>query len=305
MTLPTKRLTGLIAVPLILLAAGCGGGGVDGSSRTGLASTAGKDVPAGAEAPLAGAAAGQPVAALVLDNRKLIRTAGLELAVKDVSKAVRAAEKAVTDAGGAVYAEDVSHDGKGADRASLTLKVPPARYGSVLDDLATSLGSEIARTQDVKDVTQEVVDVGARLDVQRKTITRVKLLLDRASKISDIVELETELSKREADYESMLTRQRTLASQTDLATIELTIHRNDTSVLAATLNPKPGSDKGFFTGLKAGWSAFLAFGSGLLTAVGAVLPFAVAAGLVALGVLALLRRRRPSTAPSAAGGVVD
>jgi hypothetical protein len=98
-----------------------------------------------------------------------------------------------------------------------------------------------------------------------------------------------------------------LAAQTDLATIELTIHRNDTSVLAATLNPKDKADRGFVPGLRAGWDAFLIFGSGLLTATGALLPFAVVAGLVALAVLALIRRRRttPPAEPSAAGGLVD
>jgi hypothetical protein len=182
----------LLARPVVLLAlAGCGGSSQGMSDTWAGALTSGRAPAAGEAAPVAGA---QPIARLVLDNRKLIRTATLDVAVKDVAKAVRAAEKAVTDAGGAVYAENVTHDGKGATEAHLTLKVPPTRYGPILDDLATSLGSEIERTQKVQDVTQDVVDVDARLDVQRRAIARVKLLLDKATKISDVVELETELS---------------------------------------------------------------------------------------------------------------
>src|SRR4051812_7629163 len=104
-----------LAVPLALLVAGCGNGGThpmgaavqreaNGTGAVGLSGQA--------------AAAVQPsTVRLVVDSRKLVRTATLEVAVKDVSKAVRAAESATTDALGAVYDERVEHDNKGATEA--------------------------------------------------------------------------------------------------------------------------------------------------------------------------------------------
>ena len=298
---PTRRLVraGLV-VPLLVLVAACGNGGSDSGTANSTGLSAHQE--ASTNGGRAGAAvAGQPIARLVVDSRKLIRTATLEVAVKDVSKAVSIAEQKTAKAGGAVYDEKVDHDSKGASAATLTLKIPPTQYGDVLDSLASDLGSEVSRTQNVKDVTEDVVDVNSRLDAQSRAITRIKGYLDTATKISDIVEIETDLSKREADYESLLARQRALAAQTDLATIELTITRADNSILAATLEPKSKQDKGFFVGLKAGWSAFVTFGTGLLTALGALLPFLVVGGVVAAAVVAVVRRRKPS----AATGLVD
>lgn len=238
---------------------------------------------------------------IVLDSRKLIRTATLTVAVKDVAAAVTATQQAVERADGAVYSEQVDHDKKGASSARLTLKVPPSSYSAVLSSLATSLGTELSRSQDVKDVTEEVVDVAARLDVQRRAISRIKVLLDNATKLSDVISLENDLSTREAAMESLQARQRTLAAQTDLATIELTLQRSDTTIVAESLGDKE-DERGFIAGLKGGWSAFQTSAEGLLTAVGAVLPFAVLASLGALAAVGWRRRRRLGLA---AADVVD
>lgn len=242
------------------------------------------------------------VVRLVLDSRRLIRTATLTVAVKDVTAAVTAAQQAVERAGGAVYSEQVDHDKKGASSARLTLKVTPSSYATVLSSLATSLGTEIARSQEVKDVTEEVVDVNARLDVQRRAINRVKVLLDHATKLGDVISLETDLSTREAALESLQARQRTLAAQTDLATIELTLQRSDTTIVAESLRTGDQDGRGFIAGLRRGWSAFQTSVEGLLTVVGAALPFAVLASLAAVGLLGWRRRRRLGLA---AGDVVD
>jgi hypothetical protein len=53
---------------------------------------------------------------------------------------------------------------------------------------------------------------------------------------------------------------------------------------------------GFVGGLGSGWDAFTASVSGLLTAIGAVLPFAVFFALLAAPVVWWLRRRRAGSA---------
>ena len=304
MTMTTHRrpLIAVTGVALTVVLAACSS--VSDSSTNVVKGSNGLNESAGGSTVGGGGAPGSTradVMRIVLDSRKLIRTANLTVAVKDVAAAVTATQQAVERADGAVYSEQVDHDKKGASSARLILKVPPSSYSAVLSSLSTSLGTELARSQDVKDVTEEVIDVAARLDVQRRAINRIKVLLDNATKLSDVISLENDLSTREAALESLQARQRTLAAQTDLATIELTLQRSDTTIVAESLGDKD-DERGFVAGLKGGWSAFQTSAEGLLTAVGAVLPFAVLASVGALAALGWRRRRRLGLA---AGDVVD
>jgi hypothetical protein len=60
----------------------------------------------------------------------------------------------------------------------------------------------------------------------------------------------------------------------------------------AVVTPTPVPETGFIAGLKSGWHAFTVFGVGLLTVVGALLPFLALLALVGAPVVWLLRRRR-------------
>ena len=154
------------------------------------------------------------------------------------------------------------------------------------------------RQQSADDVTADVVDVASRVATAQASLARVRALLDKAASIGDVVALEGELTRREADLESLQARQRTLADQTTLSTVNLSLLSKDAAA------PVPVEDRsGFLGGLARGWDAFTASGTALLTVVGAVLPFVGLAAVLGLLALPLLRRRRTgrATALDAAG----
>jgi hypothetical protein len=174
------------------------------------------------------------------------------------------------------------------------LRVPPDAYERAVRKLA-SLGRLLSQGRDTKDVTQQFVDVQSRIETQRASLDRVRVLLSRATKIGDVVAIESELSHREADLESLLAQQKALAEQADLGTIKL--H------LAATGDQPMGEEEtelGFLAGLRNGWRAFTGFVGVVLLVVGALLPFIVAGVVVAAGAFPLIRRlRQPRPAKAA------
>jgi predicted lipid-binding transport protein (Tim44 family) len=69
------------------------------------------------------------------------------------------------------------------------------------------------------------------------------------------------------------------------------------SVKAESAPAAPPPDRsGFFGGLAGGWDAFLGFGGGLLTVVGAVAPFLLLIGVPVGALVWWIRRRRPAPA---------
>ncbi len=283
---------------LLLAVGGCGASGdasdsgakaADGkaASREGFA-----DGPDGAGAA---SAATEPQADGKASGKKapkaaashVIRTATLSVEAKSVPKAVAAARAAAEGAGGLVASENTERLDDTRETSHLVLRVPQERFGEVLRELSGS-GKLLARTSNAKDVTDQVVDVESRISTQRASVARVRELMDKAERISDVVALEGELSSRQADLESLLAQQASLKDRTSLATITLDLTPPDAP---GDDGEEKDDDPGFLDALGGGWDAFVTMLRWIAVAFGATFPFLLTA---ALGVVVwrVLRGRR-------------
>ncbi|KDN19762.1 hypothetical protein DV20_24315 [Amycolatopsis rifamycinica] len=223
-------------------------------------------------------------------ERKLSRSARLELTATKVLDVVAQARGVALGAGGYTGQEST-----GEELATLSLAVPADKLDGVLDQLSHLGSGMVKRELNTQDVTEQVVDVEARLATQRASVERIRALLAKAASVSEIASVESELTSREATLESLEQQRNSLAGSVAMATVAMTIR----SVAAP---PPPSEDRsGFLAGLAGGWEAFLVFGGGLLTVLGAVAPFLLF--LVPLGWLGrwLYRRRRPPVAAAEPG----
>jgi hypothetical protein len=294
------RWAGLGAVLLAATVgvAGCGGSGPQpaASDAGGTASVAGGGSATAPQTTTAGTAERTATGTVgQAADRAVVRTASLQVRVGgdgDVLAASRRAASIAQGAGGYVTGENTSSDPEQPAKtvSELVLRVPNARLGGVLDQLG-ALGTLLQQRQDATDVTGQVVDLNARLVSQRASVERVRALLARATTIGDVVQIEGELARREADLESLEAQAKQLADQTALATVTVTLVGPN---IPAPVQPKPA---GFLAGLASGWHAFTAAGTWLLTAVGAALPFLLLAG-VAAAVTVAVRRRHPAQTPT-------
>ncbi|MFJ8831045.1 DUF4349 domain-containing protein [Micromonospora aurantiaca] len=298
-----RRLRGVALVAVGLIAAlgvgACGAGGDSGSDSAAPAADggAGRDAAAegGADSDQA-APGGTGGADLRVDQRSIIYTGTMQVRVDDVEAAAREATTAVTAAGGFVGADRRSSQAAEA-RAALTLRVPADRFSAVIDRLA-GLGRQERREIRTEDVTEQVVDLDARIATQRARVESSRKLLARATSVDELVRLENEVGTRQADLAALEARKRRLADLTSLSTITVTFLGQDASTA------EEEADLGFLAGLGGGWTAFLASARVLLTVLGAVLPFAVVIG-VPLWLLLLWRRRvRSRRTPPPGPGVM-
>ncbi|MCW2571656.1 MAG: hypothetical protein JWO88_1714 [Frankiales bacterium] len=278
-----RRVT--VVLPLIVLLAGCSAGAAStesaGSAGTVNAGAKSAAIPAAAPAVQQAVDKNKPVAV----PRSLIRTADVELRVRDVKRAAADAEQLVVDAGGQVTDEQL--DLHATDpTASMKLQVPPARLTATLNKLA-QLGDEQSRRLGTDDVTDQVVDLDSRLATQRTSVARVRALLDRASSLTDVVRVEAELSRREADLESLQARARAVSGQVAMSEVTVQLTTGPTKATPATA-------LGFTKGLHSGWDAFMGAARVTAATVGAALPFLPL--LIAAAWIALWWRRRTATA---------
>jgi hypothetical protein len=310
---PTRRLTSAaaaLAMGMGLVAlSGCGAGGDTAASSDAGAGSAAVDTqskPAsgfadGAVSPdqareVSGskAADGSAAVTAVTFDRKLARRADISITVGDVDAAAAKVRAIAVSAKGLVVAEAISSEPEDPSLGGfsmITISVPTAELDATLDRLAR-LGKVHARNASTDDVTGQYVDTESRVKTMQASVERVRALMNRATKLGEIVTLEAELSRRQADLEATQSQLAALKDSVALSPVEVRLS-TDEKVLQTKED-----DTGFLAGLRAGWTAFTGSVTVLLTALGAVLPFAVVAALLLVPLLVWLRRRTPR-APAA------
>ncbi|MEU7618446.1 DUF4349 domain-containing protein [Micromonospora rifamycinica] len=224
---------------------------------------------------------------LRVDQRAIIYTGTMRVQVDDVEGAARRAVEAVTAAGGFVGG-DQRRSADASAQAELELRVPAAKFTALVDELA-GFGRQQRREIRTQDVTEETVDLDARITTQRARVDSARRLLARADTVAELVTLENELTRREADLASLEAKKRRLADLTALSTITVTFVGRD----ASTADEEEEADRtGFMVGLRGGWTVFLASMGVLLTVLGALLPWLLLIGVPVTALVVVLRRRR-------------
>jgi len=234
-----------------------------------------------------------PGADIPLQTRAVISTGTVTLRSEDVGQARFDVQKVVDAHRGEISDEQTATDTKGrVDRSRLVIRVPSEFFDEVMQDLGKVAELRSAKRSS-EDVTTEVIDIGVRVRAQEKSLERIELLLARAKNLREIIAIESQLTRRQAELDSLKAQQAYLADQTSLSTITLSVERTPEKAGPA---PDPDThDAGFLTGLSGGWKAMKGFLVGLATVAGALLPWAVLALLLAVPGWPLVRRlrRRP------------
>jgi Domain of unknown function (DUF4349) len=261
-----------------------------------------------ASSPAAQGSRSGPPAGLAGSTASIIFTASLTVRVRSVATAASTATRIALSNGGYVSGENASiNPGSHARPAiSLQLKIPVTRYPGALDELSAELGAETSVTQQAQDVTEQVADTNSQVASAQAAIAQLRTLLARAGSVSDLLTVQDQINSEESSLEQLEAQQRSLDDQTSYATVSLSLlgPLPKPAVRKAKRQQHHQQQHGFPAGLSAGWRALRATVSAVLTAVGALLPFAAAAAILAgCGIaagrrLARLRRRRsrPSTA---------
>lgn len=224
-------------------------------------------------------------------GRMIIRTANLSMHVADVAKAAAAAQSLVIAKGGFVASQQ--GDYAGVPFLSIVLRVPATAFDTTLTGLR-GLGRVTNLSTESNEVTAQVVDLDSRLKTKRASADRLRTLLGSAAKASDLIEIERELSNREAEIESMQGQRNVLGDQVSLSTITVAITATQPSDVRPPAKEKPS----FMNGLRGGGRAVVGLARVSAQAAGAVLPF-LPLMLVVGALVHVLRKRRAATKSAA------
>ena len=303
MTITRPRLAALAGVLSLVALSGCSS---PNSASSAGGSTGGADSLSSnraASAPKAAAdqsdqAGGAGTQSGVVEQKAVIKKGDISLHSPDPQQVRDRVDRLLTRLHGSLDDEQTVYATSGRIRETeLVLRVPVATFGGAMDALE-HLGTVVHSSSSGTDVTTEVIDVQQRLRTLRISLRDLNSFQRQATNIDQLLRFENAITVRRGQYQSLKAQRDHLVNQTSMSTIDLDVSVPPSRVAPAT------HQAGFLTGLRHGWAALTDTVVVGLTAVGAVLPFAVLVAVVGLPLWWWTRRHGragPATPVEASG----
>ena len=194
-------------------------------------------------------------------ERKIIRNADLQLEANAPEEAqAKITQIAESKKGFVVESTQSSSDVKVTvrDSVTMTIRVPSATFDQALSEIRQTASRVIVESVKGQDVTEEFIDIEARLKTQKALEAQFLEIMKRSNSVADALNVQTEIAKVRGEIEKIEGRKRFLESQASLSTIKIRLQ---------TPTAFSSNSSGFFYQLRE------AFGSGFDAALSFILFF--------------------------------
>jgi chemotaxis protein histidine kinase CheA len=156
-------------------------------------------------------------------ERLIIRSGNISMVVEDTRAAQAAIEGMVARMAGegafVVSSEEYGSAEGNQPQITMSIRIPAARFDQIMNLLAEQAVQVTSRTQSAQDVTEEYVDLEARLESLETARQRLLDIMAEARTTKDLLEAEQQLTQREAEIESIKGRMQYLSQSAKLASI--------------------------------------------------------------------------------------
>lgn len=223
-------------------------------------------------------------------ERLIIRNGSISVSVENTRDAKAEIEQLVASMAGDgafVVSSNESGGSSGSPYINMTIRVPAERFDSVMDTLEGLAveGTNPSVNESAQDVTEEYVDVSARLESLEAARDRLLQLMEQAETTEALLQAEAQLTQREAEIEALKGRLRYLEESAGLSRIDISLQPYILSQPVDTRWRPLETLRESLDDLLDGLRGFADF---LIRFVVVVLPFLVIIGAIIYGIVRLV-----------------
>jgi hypothetical protein len=227
------KTIGILGLSMLAVLWGCGADGSGASAEVMSKSESGRtvltrDLSSGEMELVSFDSAAAP------QTRDIIRTGWIKMHVDDVDGAARQIRQMAQAAGGFDEESTIRQSRTAAASAELILRVPSGDFVSILDEIE-KMGWRESRNSEGEDVTDQLVDLDARIRAAKSEETAYIDIMSSAKQIAEVLKVQGEISKVRTRIEQMEARQLSMKRKASLSTIHVTLTQND--VVPTSSNP--------------------------------------------------------------------
>jgi hypothetical protein len=164
-----------------------------------------------------------PARSMIQVERKLIKEGTIAFETDSAKKTKRIIHQVANKLSGYLARDDEHTYGHRIEH-NITIRVPSENFDKLLVSISQSVKELDNQNITVKDVTEEYVDVQARLKAKKIVEKRYLELLSKAHSVEDVLQVEHELARLREEIESTEGRLRYLKDQVSLSTLNITFY---------------------------------------------------------------------------------
>lgn len=169
-----------------------------------------------------------PIEGVVSDEAiitpKIIKNARLRFQTGNIDTTTTAVQQLVKKYNGNIQSDLQEHDDERLSR-SISVRVPSANFDAFIADLSKGVDYYDSKEISSEDVTEEYVDITARIKTKKQLENRYYELLKKANKVSEILEIEQKLSEIREEIEAKEGRLKYLQTKVSMSTIDLYFYK--------------------------------------------------------------------------------
>ena len=157
-------------------------------------------------------------------DKKIQKNANLSIEVKDIEKSLDKAKQIISTFNGEIISTSSGGMDFGQPYANIRLRVPNEKLNDAIDALKKISSKILSENIYTNDVTEEFIDVEAKLNIMKSTEKRFKDLLNEANNVEEVLQVEKELMRIRGEIDSLEGRLGYLSQTTDTSEINLSIN---------------------------------------------------------------------------------
>lgn len=184
------------------------------------------------------------------DDRKIIKDGNIRFETAGVKETTALIRTTVAELGGYIGNENI-YDYKDRIEYTVVVRVPENNFDTLVEKISSSAEKIVSKNINSLDVTEEFIDVEARVKTKKELEARYKEILKQASRVDEILNIEREIGKLRAEIESLEGRLNYLKNRVALSSLTITYFEKTSSPF--------GFFSKFFQALKNGWTYLLWF----------------------------------------------
>ncbi|KKR68142.1 MAG: coiled-coil protein [Microgenomates group bacterium GW2011_GWA2_40_6] len=178
---------------------------------------------------------GRQVAPTDTSSRLVIQNSSLSLQVKDVAEVISDIEITAKGLGGFLVNSDLSKP-EGAASGTISVRVPENRRTEAMTAFKKMAVKVVSESVTGTDVTDQYEDLGARLDVLNKTKIKFEKILDKATAINDLLNVQRELISLQSQIDSVKGQQKYYEQSAKLSKVMVYLSTDELALPYAPTN---------------------------------------------------------------------
>ena len=223
-----KKWLSILLVTMLIVLSGCSSSNKESSQEAmdSAKNTSGESMALSNKNEDQADQAGETEKRISAQVKMVIYQADLHLRVKNFEKTVHRIEEMAGKYGGYIAKSNVTKEGKEQLSGMIKIRIPQNHFQQFLSDAEGEAAEVLQRNITGEDVTEEYVDLQARLKSKRVVEERLLSFMKNATKTEDLLKISNDLATVQEEIETIEGKMKFLENQTSYSTVTITLFEN-------------------------------------------------------------------------------